>query len=127
MSPLFRKSEEKLAQRAAADAEINRLKALSIEDLAVDLLPAIGPEGPLGKSSVRNQQLCEYLLRDFPGGKGSKALDLLSVVREALEVLERVGLVKPVSIQRSPNWSISSLGKTALAEGSVEQRVKRTG
>ncbi len=127
MSPLFRKSEEKLAQRAAADGEIARLKALKIEDVAVDLLPAIGPHGPLGGSSVRNQQLCEYLLRDFPGGKGSKALDLLVVVREALETLERVGLVAPVSIQRSPNWSITSLGKTALVDGTVAQRLERTG
>jgi DNA-binding transcriptional ArsR family regulator len=125
MSPLFRKSEEQLAQRAAADAEITRLKARSIEDLAVELLPVIGPDGPLGATSVRIQQLCEYLLRDIPGAK-RKALDLLSTVREALEALDRVGLVTTVSIQRSPNWRITSLGKTALAEGTVEQRVRRT-
>ncbi len=126
MSPLFRRSEEQLAQRAAADAEITRLKARSIEDLAVELLPVIAPDGPLGATSVRVQQLCEYLLRDVPGAK-RKALDLLSTVREALEALDRVGLVTTVSIQRSPNWRITSLGKTALAEGTVEQRVRRTG
>jgi DNA-binding transcriptional ArsR family regulator len=127
MSPLFRKSEEQLAQRAAADAEITRLKALSVEDLALDMLPSMGPDGALGKTSVRTQQLCEYLLRDFPGAKRSKALDLLAPVLEALEALQREGLVTTVSIQRSPNWRITSLGKTALAQGTVEQRVKRTG
>ncbi len=127
MPPRFRKSEEQLAQRAATDAEITRLKALSVEDLALNLLPLMGPDGALGKTSVRTQLLCEYLLRDFPGGKRSKALDLLAPVREALDALEREGLVTTVSIQRSPNWRITSLGTTALAQGTVGQRVKRTG
>ncbi|MGO9752706.1 MAG: hypothetical protein ACLP8S_08925 [Solirubrobacteraceae bacterium] len=126
MLPLFRKSEERLKQQADAEAEIKRLKAVSPEDLALDLLPVIGPDGVLGKGSVRVQQLCDHLLRDFPGARGSKALDLMPQVREALEALERVGLVTTVSIQRSPNWRVTSLGKTALEQGTVEQRVKRT-
>ena len=46
MSPLFRRSEEKAAQKAAADGEIERLRALSVDDLAADLLPGLGTGWP---------------------------------------------------------------------------------
>jgi hypothetical protein len=51
MSPLFRKSEKKVAAEAAMQAEIERLKALSVEDLAVALLPGWGPDGANQRTS----------------------------------------------------------------------------
>ncbi len=125
MSPLFRRSEEKLAQRAAADAEIARIRERNIDALAIELLPVMGPDG-IGKGvTVRSQQLCEYLLRDYPAGKGMKALDLLSPVREALEELERSGLVEARHWQRTPVWRITRLGKQVLADGTLEERLNR--
>src|ERR1035441_8738194 len=68
MSPLFRKSEKKIAEEAAAQAEIERLKTLSVEDLAVALLPGLGAVGANQGHSVRVQQLCNYLVRPPSGG-----------------------------------------------------------
>src|ERR1700733_2439271 len=66
MVRLFRKSEEKIAQQAAAQGEIDRLKTLSVEELAVMVLTGLGPEETPTGHNLRPQQLCEYLLRDFP-------------------------------------------------------------
>ncbi len=125
MSPLFRKSEEKVAQEAAVQAEIERLKALSVEDLAVMLMPALGPDGANQGNSVRVQQLCDYLVTDFPGGKSLQPLQLMTRVNEALEKLKQAELVTTISHQRSPVWRITHLGTTTLAEGTIEQHVRK--
>jgi hypothetical protein len=122
-SPLFRKDPEKAARQAAAQAEIKRLRALSVDDLAVRLLPGLG--GASKGHSLRPQQLCNYLIRDFPDARQLDTLDLLPPVRRALLTLERAGLVSPISLQRSPVWRITDLGETALAEGTVEQRLNK--
>jgi hypothetical protein len=124
MVRLFRKSEEKVARQAAAQVEIDRLKGLSREELAVLVLPGLGPEVAGPGRNVRPQQLCEYLLRDFPGIGQSKPLLLMAPVRRALEKLEDAELVSSNSaLGRSPLWSITSLGMTVLAEGTAEQRL----
>ncbi|MGA9858944.1 MAG: hypothetical protein WBQ18_13860 [Solirubrobacteraceae bacterium] len=120
---LRRKSEEKLAQEAAVQAEIDRLKALSTEELAVILLPALGPDGPAPGQRLRPQQLCEYLLREFPGGGQTRPLQLLPPVRRATTKLEDAGLVSAIYLQRSPVWGITSLGARVLADATVEQRL----
>ena len=102
MSPLFRRSEEKTARRAAAKQEIERLRALSVDDLAVKLLPGLGPDGPTHGTSVYPQQLCGYLLADHPGAAQMETLDLLAPVNRALDRLEDSRLVSPISIQRDP-------------------------
>ncbi len=128
MSPLFRKSEEKLAQQAAAEAEIARLRALPSKELAGRLLPLLGPNGIHGgHSSVRAQELCDRLLSDYPGIGSMKRLDLLSAVGNGLDVLERAGLVAPISYQRSPMWRITTLGASTLEEGTLEQRLGTPG
>jgi hypothetical protein len=125
MSPLFRKSEKKVAAEAAMQAEIERLKALSVEDLAVALLPGWGPDGANQRTSLRVQQLCNYLVRDFPGAGQQKPLLLMTRVNEALEKLEHAELVSSISHQRSPVWRITRLGVSTLAEGTIEQHVRK--
>jgi hypothetical protein len=125
MSPLFRRNDEKATRKAAAKLEIERLRALPADELAEDLFPGLGPDGPTHGASVRVQQLCEYLLRDFPGAGQMDTLNLMAAVNKALDMLEAVGLVSTISVQRSPNWKITSLGETALAEGNVRDRVLR--
>lgn len=121
MLRLFRKSEEKSALAAAARAEIGRLKALSDAELAVLVLPGLGPEAAGPGRNLREQQLCEYLLRDFPGIGQTMPLQLMAPVRRALDKLENAGLVSSFSLTRSPLWSITSRGTDALAEGTTEQ------
>jgi hypothetical protein len=127
MAPLFRKSAEKVAQAAAAQAEIGRLKALSVHDLAVELLPGLGPAGPTKGSSLRVQQLCIYLLRDFPGAGQITTPELMSSVRAGLERLERAELVHPIWHQRTPVWRITRLGEATLADGTIQQRIRGAG
>jgi len=127
MSPLFRKSEQKVAEQAAMQAEIERVKTLSTEDLAVAILPCLGPDGPTHGQSVRVQQLCEYLVRDLPGGRRLQPLQLMTRVNEALGKLESAKVVYPISHQRAPVWRITALGNTALAEGSIVQVIREAG
>jgi hypothetical protein len=127
MSPLFRKSEKKVAQQAAVQAEIERLKGLRLDDLAVALMPGLGPDGPTQGQSLRMQQLCDYLVRDFPGGGRLQPLQLMPRVRAALERLERAELVYSISLQRLPTWRITRLGDTVLAEGTIEQHITNGG
>ena len=119
----FRKSEQKIAAEAAVQAEIERLRALSIEELAVVLLPGLGPDGPSPGNYLRPQQLCEYLLRDVPPAGQLKPLQLMARVNRALDTLEDADLVSSRSYQRSPVWRITSLGEATLAKGTIEQHV----
>ena len=127
VSPLFRRSPEKAARKAAARAEIDRLRALGVGDLAVAVLPGLGPDGPTHGTSVRAQQLCGYLLAGYPGAGQMDTLDLLAPVRRALELLHGAGLISPISVQREPLWRITPLGEMTLAEGTVRQRLTGAG
>ena len=124
MSPLFRRNEEKAARKAAAKQEIERLRALNVDDLAMAVLPGLGPDGPTHGTSVWPQQLCGYLLVDYPGAGQMDTLDLIAAVNRALDRLEGVGLVQPISVQRTPVWRITPLGETTLAEGTVRRRLQ---
>jgi hypothetical protein len=127
VSPLFRRNPEKAAQKAAIKQEIARLRKLPVDDLAVAVMPGLGPDGPTSGTSVRVQQLCDYLLADYPGLGQADSLDLLAAVGRALDLLEGAGLVKPISVQRSPVWRITPVGETTLADGTVRQRLKGPG
>jgi hypothetical protein len=123
VSPLFRRSEEKEARRAAGKAEVERLRALSVEDLAADILTGLGPDGPTHGTSIRAQQLAQFLLREFPGAGQRATLDLLAAVNRALDVLREAGLVAPISVQREPVWRITPRGERTLADGTVRSRL----
>jgi hypothetical protein len=124
VSPLFRRSEEKAARKAAAKVEIERLRALSVDDLAAKVLPGLGPDGPTHGTSVWPQQLCQYLLKDYPGAGQMDTLDLLTPVKRALDTLEAARLVSPISVQRTPVWRITPLGERTLADGTVREHLR---
>jgi hypothetical protein len=124
VSPLFRRSEEKAERRAAAKQEIERLRALSVDDLAVKVLPGLGPDGPTRGTSLYSQQLCGYLLADYPGAARMDTLDLVAPVNRALDRLEDARLVSPISIQRTPAWRITPLGASTLADGTLRERLR---
>jgi hypothetical protein len=127
MSPLFRKSEEKVMAEAAMQAEIERLKTLSVEDLAAALLPGLRPEDAGQRTSLRVQQLCDYLVRDLRGARKLQPLQLTTCVNEALDRLQGAELVASISHQRSPVWRITRLGEATLADGTVERRLGEAG
>lgn len=127
VSPLFRRSEEKAARKAAANLEIQRLRALSVEDLAAEMFPALGPDGPTHGTSIRAQQLAAYLLREHPRAGQMTTIQLMSAVRKALYRLEEAGLASPISVQREPVWRITPLGERALAEGAVRRQLTGAG
>jgi hypothetical protein len=116
---LFRKSEEKIALEATTQAEIARLKALNVEELASIVLVGLGPEFAAPGHNLRPQQLCEYLLRDFPGLGQTRPLQLMAAVGRALNTLEGAGLVSSMAYALSPVWRITSLGTSALADGTA--------
>jgi hypothetical protein len=123
MVRLFRKDPEKAARQAAAKEEVQRLRGLDRDELAVMILPGLGPEGVNPGSSLRPQELALYLLRDFPGARLLDTIDLLAPLRRSLEKLHAAGLVYPTYHQRSPVWHITDLGERALADGSTGRRV----
>lgn len=123
MSPLFRKSAKKLADEAEAQAEIERIKTLRVEDVAMALLPALGPDGVGNGNYTRVQQLCNDLVRDFPGATGLKPLQLRPRVNGALDLLERTGLVSSFAYERSPAYRITELGLDTLKDGTIAQRL----
>jgi hypothetical protein len=127
VSPLFRRNEEKVARKAAAKREIERLRALDVNELAAAVLPGLGPDGPTKGTSTRVQQLCAYLLAEYPGAGQLDTLDLLPAVNRALDRLDHTGLASPISVQRSPLWRITPLGESTLTEGSVLRRLGVTG
>jgi hypothetical protein len=124
VSPLFRRSEEKVARRAAARQEIDRLRALPIDDLTMAVFPGLGPDGPTHGASVTRQQLARYLLVDHPGAGFRDELDLLLAVRNALERLKAIGLVTTISLQREPYWRLTPLGESVLADGTLRERLQ---
>ncbi len=123
MSPFFRKSEARRAEEAQADAEITRLKAVPPRELAVTLFPALGPDGPAEGHYAREQQICEYLLRDFPGARGIKPLQIIVRVRTALERLEEEGLAESISYQRGARWRLTEYGTATLADGTIVEKL----
>lgn len=89
------------------------------------MLPALGRDGIKQGHSVRPQELCEYLLRDFSGGRGIVALDLLGPMRRATTKLEEAELIRAISYQRTPVWQLTPLGESVLADGTVEEHLAR--
>jgi hypothetical protein len=127
--PLFRKSEDKIAKEAAAQAEYDRLNALSPADLAVEVMPAFGPDGPHGHGPNGGINILQALFwlnqAHFPSGI-SYIRQLQEPVREAIQALDHAGLVM-TSAGREGSWTAATrLGLASLADGTLSQRVGGT-
>jgi len=114
-----------------AQGDFESLLGLSPEDLAEELMPAFGPDGPRHGKDVHTLQLVSWLLRRYRGAdKVSRPAEkLYALVGEAMQVLEHAELVQGrQSGDRSVHWNATRLGATALANGDVRQRINdRTG
>jgi hypothetical protein len=96
MSRLFGKSEAKDAAANAARTEVERLNALPVADLAAELMPAFGPDGPRSGKEINSLQASIWLMRSHPT-RSTQSRDLHRAVCEGLELLEQRGLVEILS------------------------------
>jgi hypothetical protein len=125
---LFGNRDEKAAKGAAAQAETDRLVGLSAADLAIEVLPALGPEGINAGSGHRQGpvEVTNWLLAPF--SKSVKYRQpVLGPVIEGLQVLEHAGLVERRSFGGGSTYHATRLGETALAEGSVRSYLTQDG
>ena len=127
MSPLFRKSKRGLAQESAARMEFERLNALPVADLAAEVMPAFDPAARRPAHSIVGA--CLWLMGSCPHGT-AYLIYLKRPVLEAIQALEHAGLL--ISRVRSGGAgtttqsivTITRLGETALAEGSVQRHLQ---
>jgi hypothetical protein len=131
VSPLFGNKDQKAAADAAAAAEVERLIALPVANLAADVMPAFTP-GAIPGHGVHIEKIgvSRWLLKSYPRGLKSKNVQrLLEPVTEALQALEHAGLVK-LEVGGGGHqslYSVTRLGETVIAEGSARERLTPTG
>jgi len=121
---LFGNNEEKRAKAAASELEAERLRALPLEELAAEVLPAFGADGMAIKSGHQRgaMQVVSWLLPDA-GVKHRQPL--LGPAIEALGALEHADLLTRAQFGRgsASTYRLSRLGETALNEGTVRERL----
>ena len=110
----------------AVDAEIERLSALPLRDLAAKLLPHVSAfELKVGVYGPNEFELARMLTPSKPSAEQS--LQLAPIIAEGLQVLEHAGLVRL-------NWRsgggtgieypLTRAGEAALADGNVMGRLR---
>jgi hypothetical protein len=128
MSPLFGNSEKKQAEKDAAQAAIARLVALPPAELAVELMPALGPEGPRGQGPNHGPNILQimiFLLKDIPRG-ASHMTELTEPVREGLQVLEHAELVLRPTRGTGTWFNATRQGEAASLTGLCSSRSNNT-
>ena len=115
------------AEQEAARQESERLAALPVEKLAVEVMPAFGPDG-IDAGSGRQQgpiQVTEFLM---PDAKARYRQPILRPVMEGIAALERAGLVEGRNFGSSGSsaktYHATRLGEEALADGSLAGLLK---
>jgi len=121
MSPLMTSREDRVAQKAAANAEIERLCSLPVPDLAAKILSAWA-SAKRPASSRPGHDVAEWLMADYLGRPIAAELFLAPAVEEAIQALELAGLL----IRRFPATGgsavdLTRLGWEALARGTVRR------
>jgi hypothetical protein len=148
MSPLFRKlkvfqgEDPTEADEAEMQAELARLSALALEQLAAAVLTeTFGPSGHSVDGAIWDVQLVDPFLpesvrtqnvkRDRPsaGHEEDVYWRMVRLLREGLQVLEHAGLVlrEPVGRVNSEKYRLTRLGRDALERGNVEQTIRARG
>jgi hypothetical protein len=123
---LFGNKEEKAEQEAAGAAEVERLNALSGDQLAVELMPAFGPDGARSKGRAGSNAMAviQWLVADHP--RHPSLRPLADSVPPALQRLAAAGLLKASGSgigSGVDSYSLTPLGEEALAESSVAQHL----
>jgi hypothetical protein len=119
-------------EKMTARVEVKRLSELPPAELAAAIMPVFGPEGPpvkkiwWGARGIEAFQICDWLMRDHGGGY--RRAWLWKAIARALHLLADAGL-----IENARRWTRvgaigatlqpTELGKRALAEGTVRERL----
>lgn len=118
---LFRKSEAKVAEEVAAQAEFDRLCALPLPDLAATVMCAFAADGPGHGKTLNVLQIQSWLMSSFSHASGYVA-KLRDPVLEGVHALEHAQLAE-LSGPHSDLVKTTRLGEAALADGSVQQQL----
>ena len=118
---LFSKSEERVAQDAAAEAEFDRLSALPPAELATTIMGAFAPDGPGHGKTINVLQIQSWLMSSLSHATGyvSKLRDPVS---EGVQALSNAGLAE----RSGPHGDLvktTRLGDAALAEDTVSKQL----
>ena len=124
-------------EKATSSAEVKRLTTLSAVDLAAEIMPVFGPEGPpvrriwWGGRGIEVLQICDWLMRSQRRGYRQRPR-LRNAVTRGLHLLVDSGLVENTRWWAKPGalgatLRATSLGQTALADGTVRQHVVAQG
>jgi hypothetical protein len=121
----FGNKAERQAKAANAQAESERLVAMSANGLAAEVLPAFGPDGMKIKSGHRRGPL-EVVAWLLPDAAMKYRQPVLGPVIEALGALEHADLLTRSSFGnrgQASTYRLTRLGETALAEGNVRNQL----
>lgn len=123
----FRKGEEKKAREQEAQEELDRLQGLAPEQLAAEILPALGSDELKGRlTGVRVQAISKQMLDGFGSSMRINPGVLLIPIREGLQRLEHANLVMQMAssnVDSSTNWRITKAGEESLAAGDVAAKL----
>jgi hypothetical protein len=120
---VFGNKEKKAQDAVAAQAALDRLLALPVTDLAVEILPAFAPGAVLGSGGRVNATLAaNFLTKQGPRVSGS-IKSMLGPAQEGLQALDRAGLITQGGAPSgtSPSYTVTRLGESALADGSARR------
>jgi hypothetical protein len=130
-----KKKEQDLTDQAAVQDDLQRLRALPIEQVAAEVMSrTFGPSGPAVDGEIRSDMIADgflppairkelYRLKDKPvSGRGFEEYwQLKALVREGVQVLEQKGLVLFVPSDFAPRqkYRATRLGADALKQEAV--------
>jgi hypothetical protein len=124
---MFGRGKEKRAREQQAQEEVERLKGLAPEQLALEVLPALGSDQLKGRlTGVRVQAIVKQMLDGFGSSWSVNTGVLLIPVREALQRLEHANLILQMAssnVDSSTNWRITKAGEEALAAGDAAAKL----
>lgn len=128
------KKGQEQADQAAVQAELERLQAMPIEQVAAEVMTrTFVPSGPFG-GDLRANAVADCFLPDamrrqpsrllnhpLTGHEGGPYWQLKPLVREALQVLEQKGLIifEPQAGGLPGNFRLTQLGTEALTQDAV--------
>jgi hypothetical protein len=150
VSPLFRKLKmvqgeaPSDAEEIAMQSELARLSALPLAQLATEVMAkSFGPSGgsvdgafpdsalvdPFLPASMRTQKVIVKRDRPTPGHERDTYWQLIALLRDGLQVVERAGLVRRELIHTTATTStemyrITRLGQDALESDEVERIIR---
>jgi hypothetical protein len=121
------KSGEKRAREGRVQEEIDRLKGLGPDELAVEILPAMSSDAVKSKlTGARVQEISKGMLDGFGSSMRINPGVLLIPIREGLQRLEHANLVMQMAssnVDASTRWRITKAGEEALAAGDTAAKL----